>query len=425
MKTIFLFILTIYAQIFAQVEADRPKFPYSTSPDFFIDAIPFKSAEPEKCRMDIFIQIPYDNLQFVKNGDKYTAGYSAIITVYDKDQENIINSKSWDQNVMADDFETTSSKSSFSLNLKSFTLVPEEYFLKCQVTDNESGKSYNFENKLFAPVFNDSLSISGILLIQKMVKDNQGKTRIMPNVSGNYSTDMKTLPFLYEINSNTKRRLMITYKIDDQKDKELFSKEFVTNIDSGKNSITQEVDNLDFSLGKFKLTIEVRNEQNELVATVSKSFQSQIFGFPKTIDDLDLAVQQMTYIATPSEMSQIEDADGFEKKMEKYIEFWKKKDPSPNTVENEILNEYYRRVNYADTHFGNYFAGWKSDMGMIYITLGPPSNVERHPFEYDSKPYERWEYYELNKVFVFVDYSGFGDYRLLNPEYGDWMRYRP
>jgi GWxTD domain-containing protein len=124
-------------------------------------------------------------------------------------------------------------------------------------------------------------------------------------------------------------------------------------------------------------------------------------------------------------MAEIKKSELFEDKMKRYINFWKAKDPSPNTMENEILNEYYRRVDYANDNFGNYFQGWRSDMGVIYITLGPPNNVERHPFEYNSKPYERWNYYVINRSFVFVDNTGFGDYRLINPDYGEWMRYRP
>ena len=54
-------------------------------------------------------------------------------------------------------------------------------------------------------------------------------------------------------------------------------------------------------------------------------------------------------------------------------------------------------------------------MGMIYILFGPPTSVDRHPFEVDSKPYEVWNYYQINKQFVFLDESGFGDYRLITP----------
>ena len=100
------------------------------------------------------------------------------------------------------------------------------------------------------------------------------------------------------------------------------------------------------------------------------------------------------------------------------------KDPSPKTDVNEVLIEYYRRIAYANDHFESYYDGWRTDMGMIYVTLGPPNYVERHPFEYDSKPYEIWSYYDINREFIFVDQTGFGDYRLYQPVYGDWYRYR-
>ncbi len=131
----------------------------------------------------------------------------------------------------------------------------------------------------------------------------------------------------------------------------------------------------------------------------------------------------MMYIASPSEIDYIKEAKTYDEKLKRYLAFWKKKDPTPNTPENEVLNEYYRRVDYANANFKSYYEGWRTDMGMIYITLGPPDQVERHPFEYDSKPYEIWYYYNLNRRFIFVDETGFGDYRLLNPDFTDW-RYR-
>jgi GWxTD domain-containing protein len=120
----------------------------------------------------------------------------------------------------------------------------------------------------------------------------------------------------------------------------------------------------------------------------------------------------------------IKDAKSDEEKLEKFKEFWKKKDPAPKTEQNRVMREYYRRVAYANKHFKHYYDGWKTDMGMIYIVLGPPDNVDRHPFEYNSKPYEVWHFYNINQSFYFIDETGFGDYRLLNRNYGDWYRYR-
>ena len=140
--------------------------------------------------------------------------------------------------------------------------------------------------------------------------------------------------------------------------------------------------------------------------------------------DLDKAIDQLVYIAVGDEQSFIEDGKSYEEKLNRFKAFWKTKDPTPNTIENEVFNEYYRRISFSNEKFKTYMEGWKTDMGMVYILLGPPNNVERHPFEYDSKPYEIWEYYTLNRSFVFVDETGFGEYRLANRVFGDWFRYR-
>ena len=90
-------------------------------------------------------------------------------------------------------------------------------------------------------------------------------------------------------------------------------------------------------------------------------------------------------------------------------------DPSPGTEENELMDEYYRRVDFSNANFGTMQQGWQSDRGMVYIILGAPNDIERHPFESDGKPYEIWTYYRINRDFIFVDTTGFGDYRLVSP----------
>jgi len=149
-----------------------------------------------------------------------------------------------------------------------------------------------------------------------------------------------------------------------------------------------------------------------------------MLGLPGTITDLDAAIEQMVYISSAGVIDSIQEKTNFNDKLKAFQDFWKSHDPSPTTPYNEVFMEYYRRVAYSNQYFKGYSAGWRSDMGMVYITLGPPNNVERHPIELNSKPYEVWDYYDLNRSFIFVDQTGFGDYRLYNPQYGDWFRFR-
>jgi GWxTD domain-containing protein len=210
------------------------------------------------------------------------------------------------------------------------------------------------------------------------------------------------------------------------KDKQVMNyKNVEYTLKKGKNEINASVDNIEFSLGDYALEVRLNDTVHSSVKVVQKGFSSKLFGFPATIRDLDLAIKQMQYYAAPSDIDEIAETADYEERLRKFIDFWKAQDPSPNTVENETVNEYYRRVEYANEHFKGYFNGWRSDMGMVYITLGAPDQVTRRPYEMDSKPYEIWDYYIINRRFVFVDQTNFGDYRLLNPAYGDWFRYRP
>src|SRR5215813_6981131 len=65
---------------------------------------------------------------------------------------------------------------------------------------------------------------------------------------------------------------------------------------------------------------------------------------------------------------------------EQFIEqFWLRRDPTPDTIENEFKEEHYRRIAYANEQFASGIPGWKTDRGRIYITYGPPDEKETHP----------------------------------------------
>jgi GWxTD domain-containing protein len=111
----------------------------------------------------------------------------------------------------------------------------------------------------------------------------------------------------------------------------------------------------------------------------------------------------------------------------KFIEnFWKKRDPNPQTPENEFKEDYYRRIALANKFFGSGgIKGWRTDRGRIYIILGPPNEIQRDMSPSGSfgsvfhGPREIWNYWGLpnprlpyNVEFVFVDKLGTGNYVL-------------
>jgi GWxTD domain-containing protein len=108
-------------------------------------------------------------------------------------------------------------------------------------------------------------------------------------------------------------------------------------------------------------------------------------------------------------------------------EFWKRRDPTPATAENEYKEEHYRRLAYADAHFGwGKIQGWETDRGRLYIFYGPPDAIKDEPVMMDdgrSRQAEIWRYNYMERLefrgnmnLTFIDFCGCGDYRVLgNP----------
>jgi len=74
--------------------------------------------------------------------------------------------------------------------------------------------------------------------------------------------------------------------------------------------------------------------------------------------------------------------------------FWKQRDPTPGTPENEFKEEHYRRINYANYHFGRGVPkpGWQTDRGRIYIILGEPRDIQSYTGNSEIFNAEVWFY---------------------------------
>ncbi len=130
---------------------------------------------------------------------------------------------------------------------------------------------------------------------------------------------------------------------------------------------------------------------------------------------------------------------------EQFIEqFWLRRDPTPDTVENEFKEEHYRRIAYSNDHYASGIPGWKTDRGRIYIMYGPPDEIESHPSggtyerpaeegggETSTYPFEQWRYRYLegigtNIIIEFVDTTMSGEYHMtMDPSEKDALLYVP
>ena len=154
--------------------------------------------------------------------------------------------------------------------------------------------------------------------------------------------------------------------------------------------------------------------------------------------------EDVVWIITDQERAAFKQLSNDEER-DNFIEaFWQRRDPTPDTEENEYKEEHYRRIAYANEHFAAGIPGWKTDRGRIYIMYGPADEVDSHPSggsyerpmeegggETSTFPFEDWRYRYLEGIgqeviIEFVDTCMCGDYHMtLDRSEKDALKYTP
>jgi GWxTD domain-containing protein len=150
--------------------------------------------------------------------------------------------------------------------------------------------------------------------------------------------------------------------------------------------------------------------------TVRQPFTVRWLDMPLSLTNLDFAVKAMQYITTDSEYDRLQSGNRTAR-IKAFEDFWKQRDPTPATAYNEMMAEYFRRVDYTETAFRTLKEenGALTDRGKIYILNGAPSHIERL-LQPNSVPKEIWTYASLKKKFYFEDPSRQGNYKLVLAE---------
>ena len=157
--------------------------------------------------------------------------------------------------------------------------------------------------------------------------------------------------------------------------------------------------------------------------------------------------QDVRWIITPEELSAFKQLSNDEERDQFIEQFWLRRDPTPDTPENEYKEEHYRRIAYADEHFPAGKPGWMTDRGRTYIVFGPPDEIDAHPSggQYDrpmeegggstsTYPFETWRYryieglgsHSQEVMIEFVDTCMCGDYHMtIDPNEKDALLHTP
>ena len=362
-----------------------------------------------------FVEIPFQSLQFIKKEKSFFASYDVSISLRNKKGKRIFR-KMWSDSIITNDYIQTQSKYRTKKHFVNLKVGKDEYVIDSELYDkdtrNKGSKKIklDFSKKdktpiLFEPIvitslegswgFNDGeFPITG----KRITNIDDGLTLIISGFvdEGQYQVEM------FLDGENEEGRIIV---IDNDGTSDGY---FV-------NRYKLKKDDLSTTGLNVKLIIKQKGRERSIFKNIS-IFKPGLSGF---VNNVENSFQQMKYILTNDERKKAKGKKGNELES-LFLSFWKKRDPTPNTSINELMEEYYIRVNYVNEYFNmSWREGWETDFGMIYILFGPPDQIERsNSTSASSSIYQVWYYSRLNKQFVFKDQNGFGDFKLDRPFIG-------
>jgi GWxTD domain-containing protein len=397
---------------------------------FFVDYAAFRQEAGEKFDFELYYKILTHALTFVKEGEKFRASYEIQVVVSNKINKQV-SGTSTEESYVVDTYEETRSPLDFLTNQLVLSLYSGKYKLRAKLIDRNSGGVFPVEKDIDIPSrMGNKLVFSDVEFIRQL-SDSTGESRfdrrgkmVIPNVSRVYGDDQPVLMFYYEIYGGPPEPQAYLVKYRVQHRSQAFGREETTTVTLGPGTYFA-FDSLslqDSPSGDYSLEIDLVRKGKER-AKVERDFHLEWSFANQLKNEYTKAIEQLRYVASADEMKELKEAPE-DQRLQKWLEFWKSKDPSPGTPENELKDEYLRRLKYVNQNFSlPTKEGWETDVGMIYMIYGHPDEVDKHPFERDAPTYQVWYYYQKGLTFLFVD-RGDGEYELQPPYDGKYRYYR-
>lgn len=415
-------------------------------PYFHVDVIATRGDTPDQTRVDLYTKIAYPSLRFVNGPNGFEAKYEVMVEAYKLDERNrpgnLAQNPIWDRTVTTDIYASTQDARNVDKVTHTISVEPGRYLLQFQVEDQETNESFVRELITEVRDFDKPVTVSDLILLDSYVPEQNS---INPRINARYGTGALTVQFFYDVYAKASQSVQITRAlVRTQKSTPIiqrilgkpvgestdvggeisFSHEEISILRAGSNPIIAEIPLSDMQAGEYTLRVMVADEAGTVLDVAEKVISAEWSGLAAHLDDFEQAIDQLHYIADASELRHIRSGQNQSEQLSRFYEFWRKRDPTPGTDRNEKMEEYYYRINYANRQYGKSSEGWKTDRGQVIVLYGEPDHVERHPFSYNTKPYEVWYYHRIGRQYIFIDETGLGDYRLLVPIYDERTRIR-
>lgn len=338
----------------------------------------------------------YGSLIYTNSKEGYKANALIEITLQRQDGETYRTIR-WDttETIRTDDDAIVNSQEVLRFQ-KQFNVRPGDYLVQTVVTDKQSGKKTTRTSSTSIPDPEDPIShITEIRILGKNSDKQADSSSFNPATTYDIPSRLDSLKFVFQVTNNNSEDPLelqaslkrfrsdtsvarpmffnnyspssISYKgIDYDEYEEIQTS---TRTLSQPGSVVIEYVFTDLPRGNYRLEVKA-NEGTEDEIYKARDFSIKSPNYPSLSTPEELA-QPLIYIMSEDEHEQLMSITD-PAKMKKAIDrFWLSNIQNSNLARN-VISLYYERVEEANKQFSNFKEGWKTDLGMVYILMGPP-----------------------------------------------------
>ena len=413
--------------------------------DLILRAVRSYRVEGGRTEVNAFVQVPYLLMQPTTSGPEGRLSYRVEVRVTDSTGLKLLE-QSWQNQATA----ALRRPDAFAVDMVRFSLAPGRYRLEVAVVDSVSGHravtGVDLEGFASAPAASDLLLSPQIRptaagdTVPRPAELRWGQMLVAAAARLDLTPLRPTAYYLLEAYSPAQANGTLRLRVADSTGKALITTaETPVQVPMGGGVLKGQLDLTGLPPGNYDMVAAlqlggktVERAAGFTMAGLDETLEKDVVrreaakvtdaGYFEAMDqeELELAKEPLVIVAESGELSKWSKDLSLRAKRRFLVDFWKRRDPTPDTPVNEARRVFYDGVAYAEKHFGEKgrvsAPGWRTDRGRIYIKYGEPEEQLDRVQAGRAVPYQVWRYRQgRDRYFVFADRSnGIGVYQLVH-----------
>lgn len=369
---------------------------------FYVETYNLPSNQPGNSQLHVVVDVKHSDLHFLRQENGYLGSAEGSILILQGEKTVAI--RDITRQVQPHEFTQTLDDDQFIRFHAFFDLAAGEYEVVVNLSDRNSDARGVRKIPVRLKDFQVAeLALSSIMLVDPDLGGSISPAHVIPLYAGSYPDSL--LAVIGLVRRQDSSRAEITYELRNTEDQAVFQKVYSYPVGRNGSWLKLPLTKKDIVAGVNTLVVQARVGGETDV--VRKRFYAQVYRNRYTSSSIQDRLAQLKFIADKNELKTVMKKTAAEQE-QWFAEFWRRHDPTPDTERNELQEEYYTRVHFANKRFQEgKKPGWQTDRGEIYILYGPPDNVERRSSSYDMiTKFEIWYYEELGRRFIFKNAGG-------------------